>query len=55
MVIARRIFVGALLALFAFAAAAQDKFIVVASTTSTEHRPPKPSNSALTAASTKSI
>ena len=36
MVIARRIFVGALLALFAFAAAAQDKFIVVASTTSTE-------------------
>ena len=36
MVIARRLFVAALLALSAFAAAAQDKFIVVASTTSTE-------------------
>ncbi len=36
MVIARRLFVAALLALSAFAAAAQEKFIVVASTTSTE-------------------
>ena len=36
MVIARRVFVATLLGLFAFAASAQDRFIVVASTTSTE-------------------
>ena len=36
MVIARRLFVGALLSLAAFASVAQDRFIVVASTTSTE-------------------
>ena len=36
MVIARRLFLAALLALSAFAAAAQEKYIVVASTTSTE-------------------
>ena len=36
MVIARRVFLGLLLALVAVAAQAQDKFIVVASTTSTE-------------------
>ena len=36
MVVARRMFVAALLALSAFGAAAQERFIVVASTTSTE-------------------
>jgi tungstate transport system substrate-binding protein len=36
MVIARRVFLGALVALFAFAAHAQDRYITVASTTSTE-------------------
>ena len=36
MVIARRAFVALLVALLAFAAQAQDKFITVASTTSTE-------------------
>jgi tungstate transport system substrate-binding protein len=36
MVIARRVFIVTLLAFFAFAASAQDRFIVVASTTSTE-------------------
>ena len=36
MVIARRVFITTLLGLFAFAASAQDRFIVVASTTSTE-------------------
>ena len=36
MVIAPRVFVATLLGLFAFAASAQDRFIIVASTTSTE-------------------
>ena len=36
MVISRRAFIATLLGLFAFAASAQDRFIVVASTTSTE-------------------
>ena len=36
MVIARRTFVALLLAIFGFAAQAQDRFITVASTTSTE-------------------
>ncbi|HYQ98469.1 MAG TPA: substrate-binding domain-containing protein, partial [Casimicrobiaceae bacterium] len=36
MVIVRRLFLAALLALSAFAAAAQEKYIIVASTTSTE-------------------